>query len=171
MLPFGHIGINFIVINSLSRINTKRKVLYLLVGSMLPDIIDKPLGFIIFGGFGNGRLIAHTLIFNISLLLVLIILSIKKNKRDILIIPAASFLHLIEDEMWKFPKILFYPFLGEIPLKPVIPLEERLRRILLAYTNTKILVADIIGAIVIIIMIYKMLDNVAESCQNLNRKS
>lgn len=156
MLPLGHIGVNFIVISLFNRIDTRKKFLYLLFGSLLPDIIDKPLGFIIFGGFGNGRLIAHTLLFNVLLLLLILAISIKKDKRDLLIIPIASSLHLVEDEMWKLPKVLFYPFLGDIPLKPIIPLEERLRRILLAYTNPKVLISDILGSLIILFIIYKI---------------
>ncbi|MFP3975182.1 MAG: hypothetical protein ACLFVK_03050, partial [Dehalococcoidia bacterium] len=42
-----------------------------LIGSMLPDIIDKPLGIYIFTEtFSNGRIYAHTLLFFLVLLLI-----------------------------------------------------------------------------------------------------
>ena len=41
---------------------------FIIIGSMLPDIIDKPLGMFILGDtFSNGRIFAHTLLFFIIL--------------------------------------------------------------------------------------------------------
>jgi len=138
MLPLGHIGVNFIILFRM--IKNRRNFILLIIGSLLPDIIDKPLGLTIYHGFGNGRLIAHTLIFNLVLLLLIFVF-----KRKLLIIPIASFLHLIEDEMWKDPIILFYPFFGDFPKKPIVPLDKRLRTILNAYRNPSILFSDALG--------------------------
>lgn len=138
MLPLGHIGVNFVILFRM--VKTKRDFILLIIGSLLPDIIDKPLGLIVYHGFGNGRLIAHTLIFNLVLFLLIFIF-----KRRLLIIPIASFLHLIGDKMWKEPKILFYPFLGDFPKKPIISLDGRLRTILNAYHNPIILFSDALG--------------------------
>ena len=52
MFFFGHIGITLGVFYSLRRLSSKNNfwaaVPYIIVGSLLPDIIDKPLGRIIF---------------------------------------------------------------------------------------------------------------------------
>ena len=73
MLPLGHIGVNYVLINIFKRTKTRRDLFLLVVGSLLPDIIDKPLGLILYHGFGNGRLYAHTLLFNVSMLLIILI--------------------------------------------------------------------------------------------------
>jgi len=128
------------------RIRTRRDLALLILGSLLPDMVDKPLGFMIFHGFGNGRLIAHTLIFNLTILAIVLAF-----RRDLLIVPVASLLHLIEDRMWREPKILFYPFLGDIPVKPVVSWDERIMRIIQAYHNPTILLSDALGMIILLI--------------------
>jgi len=55
----------------------------LMVGSLFPDIIDKPLEFI---GFGNGRSIAHTLIVTLIVLLTGLFLSTNYKKTWLLAI-------------------------------------------------------------------------------------
>ena len=149
MLPLGHIGVNYVLINIFKRTKTRRDLFLLVVGSLLPDIIDKPLGLILYHGFGNGRLYAHTLLFNVSMLLIILIF-----RRDWFVLPIASLLHLVEDQMWKQPKILFYPFLGNFPKKPVLSLDERLKRILQAYHDPTILLSDSLGALILLVLIY-----------------
>ncbi|MBN2077077.1 MAG: metal-dependent hydrolase [Dehalococcoidales bacterium] len=81
----------------------------IIVGSMLPDIIDKPL-FLLFSesGLFTGRSHAHTLIFA-ALLLSAGILS---RKSWLLTLALANFTHLILDSLWENPEILLWPFLG-----------------------------------------------------------
>ncbi|MBM4432487.1 MAG: metal-dependent hydrolase [Chloroflexi bacterium] len=81
-------------------------------GSLLPDIIDKPLWFfsggdILPSGYGYG----HTFLFNLVLLAIGLIL-VRYPKSGLLIISLSSFLHLIWDEIWKVPVTLWWPLLG-----------------------------------------------------------
>lgn len=116
MFFFGHTGITLGIFYSLSRLSPKNNfsaaVPYILVGSLLPDIIDKPLGRIIFAEtIGSGRIFAHTLLFATLLGLAGFYLY-RQGHSNLLIVAAASFCHLLEDNMWDSPEVLFWPFLG-----------------------------------------------------------
>jgi len=81
----------------------------IIIGSMLPDIIDKPL-FLLFSesGFFTGRSHAHTLLFA----LVLLSAGIFSRKSWLLTLALANLSHLFLDFIWDDPEILFWPFLG-----------------------------------------------------------
>ncbi|HEY94350.1 MAG TPA: hypothetical protein G4O15_05380 [Dehalococcoidia bacterium] len=81
----------------------------IIIGSMLPDIIDKPL-FLLFSesGFFTGRSHAHTLLFALLLLSG----GLFSRKSWLLALAPANFFHLILDCLWADPEILFWPLLG-----------------------------------------------------------
>ena len=117
MLLFGHIGVTlgvfFLLGIFLPRLNSIIDPKYLAIGALLPDLIDKPLGMVIFAStITTGRMIGHTLLF--SLLLFLVGLNLYEKKRDVRImsLSTGSLFHLMEDQMWKSPKILFWPLQG-----------------------------------------------------------
>jgi inner membrane protein len=85
----------------------------LMVGALLPDIIDKPVGQYIFRDtFGNGRIFSHTLLFLLILTAVGIILYRSRRHTWMLALAAGTFMHLVLDEMWGMPATLFWPFMG-----------------------------------------------------------
>lgn len=117
MFIFGHIGITYGIIKVLKRhvFFSKLKInyLFIIIGALLPDIIDKPIGEGIFASvFNNGRIYAHTLLF--CLLLSVIVINYYKKKRNstVLLIPIATFMHLLEDQMYMTPQTLFWPIYG-----------------------------------------------------------
>jgi membrane-bound metal-dependent hydrolase YbcI (DUF457 family) len=117
MFIFRHIGATLGVFFGfgifLPRLKTIIYPKYLVIGALLPDLIDKPLGRVIFAStIANGRIIGHTLLF--SLLIFLIGLYLYEKRRDVRVFSLAigSFFHLIEDHMWKTPLTLFWPLLG-----------------------------------------------------------
>ncbi len=117
MLLFGHLGVTLGIFFSLGfMIPRLRKFIdfrYLALGSMLPDIIDKPLGKLIFAQtLANGRIIGHTLVFSIYLALLGFYIYRKKRNPGLLACAAGSFFHLLEDGMWSNPSTLFWPFFG-----------------------------------------------------------
>jgi len=87
-----------------------------MLGSLLPDIIDKPLGYLVFPEIGDGRLIAHALIGAWAIGITGILL-VRES-----ILPAALLLgvfsHQLLDEMWKIPVNWFYPLFGPFPIAP-----------------------------------------------------
>jgi hypothetical protein len=91
-----------------------------LIGSILPDIIDKPIGAGLFRStFHNSRIFGHTLLFSVLLILIGSYLLYKRGRNNILILGACSAIHLILDSMWLYPAILFWPYYGwKFPARP-----------------------------------------------------
>jgi membrane-bound metal-dependent hydrolase YbcI (DUF457 family) len=117
MLLFGHIGITLGIFFGISyyapRLRTIIDPRYLAIGALLPDLIDKPLGMLIFAStISNGRMISHTLVFSLTLFLIGLYLYDKKSDIRVITLASGSFFHLIEDQMWTTPHTLFWPFLG-----------------------------------------------------------
>lgn len=117
MLLFGHIGITlgifFGLLYLIPQLQTIIDPTYLVIGSLLPDLIDKPLGIIIYSStIANGRTIAHTLLFSFTLFLTGLYLYDKRGDTKILTLASCSIFHLMEDQMWASPRTLFWPFLG-----------------------------------------------------------
>ena len=86
---------------------------WLLVGSLLPDIIDKPVGIYLFKDtFDNGRIFSHTLLFLIVISAIGFYLFKKHHQVWMLALAAGTFSHLILDAIWETPATLFWPLLG-----------------------------------------------------------
>lgn len=168
MFFFGHIGITLGVFYSLSRLSLKNNfaaaVPYIIVGSLLPDIIDKPLGRIIFAeAIGSGRIFSHTLFFVTILGLAGYYLYLQ-GQPNLLIIAAASFCHLLEDNMWDSPEVLFWPLLGwEFPRDAIFGnfIEYLMLILNRSYTVafTEVFISEIIGLLIIILLTGKYIQS------------
>jgi len=85
----------------------------LLAGSLLPDIIDKPLGIYILGNtFSNGRIVSHTLLFLAVLALAGWFVYRRWRRTWGLVLAFGTLTHLVFDSMWNRPQTLFWPFMG-----------------------------------------------------------
>ena len=92
----------------------RRLVLFAGIGSILPDLIDKPLGHIILkGSLDYGRIYAHSVLFLLALVLVGITYQRWKGSWIILVLALGVLSHLLLDSMWELPVTLFYPLLGD----------------------------------------------------------
>ena len=124
-----------------------------LIGSLLPDIIDKPVGQVFFEDtFSNGRIISHTLLFLFIMTLAGTYLYRSKRQNWLLVLSCGSAMHLILDQMWLAPKTLFWPLYGfafpKIELTDWFPhLFESL------HTELDVLVPELLGAIVILVFV------------------
>ncbi len=86
---------------------------FLLLGSLLPDIIDKPAGQVLFRGtFSNGRIFSHTLVFFILITLAGVYLSRRHGKSWLLAGAFGVFTHLVFDQIWELPETFFWPLYG-----------------------------------------------------------
>ena len=127
MLIFGHAGITLgAAILITGGMNSRQKkvswfvslskyldIRLLLVGSLLPDIIDKPIGHYLFKEtFNNGRIFSHTLLFLILISAVGFYLYKGHRQVWMLTLAAGALAHLLLDEMWKVPATLFWPVMG-----------------------------------------------------------
>ena len=175
MLILGHVGITFgvaLAANSLSpqsRVDSARHVhapyaqvqraivslarrvdlRLLLLGSLLPDIIDKPVGLMLFSDvFGTGRLFSHALVFPIALAVAGVWLYRCRRSSLLLVLACGAGMHLVLDAMWQTPSILLWPFAG--PLPPGVEANGWLARILAALlTNPAAFVPEIIGGMLL----------------------
>ena len=86
---------------------------FLFLGSLLPDIIDKPIGQLLFRDtFSNGRIFSHTLLFFILVTVTGIYLSRTRGKNWLPAIAFGVFTHLVFDQIWNIPKTLLWPLYG-----------------------------------------------------------
>ncbi len=113
----------------------------LLFGSLLPDIIDKPVGYWLFPeALGSGRIFGHTLLFLLVLLVAGVAVYAWSRRRQwraravadrfgagpaggsmgLLVVAAGVFAHLVQDRMWSCWQTLLWPFMGSFP-RPVEP--------------------------------------------------
>jgi membrane-bound metal-dependent hydrolase YbcI (DUF457 family) len=85
-----------------------------LIGALLPDIIDKPIGHYLFNSVfhGNGRIFAHTLLFLVLLLGLGLYLKLAHHQDWMLPLAGGTAIHLLLDGMWRDPHPLFWPLLG-----------------------------------------------------------
>ncbi|MDD4161609.1 MAG: metal-dependent hydrolase [Methanothrix sp.] len=146
MLLFAHVGLALASARLLSGAN----LAFLALGSMLPDIIDKPLGLIVFGSPNMGRTVAHTLLF-LMLLSALCIYS-----RDIRLISLTwgVFIHLSLDFMWNSPEILLWPLLGPFPSAPLLDTLSYLEMLLSGLKNPGIMIPEMAGLAYLIFFAY-----------------
>ena len=117
----------------------------LLIGSLLPDIVDKPLFLL---GFGNGRFFSHNLLFVIISFLI-VYFSSRKNKTISFSFLAGLFFHLILD----IPYVpLFYPFIAYEFRFVEEPLLYWIKQL---WTNPIVLITETIGLLFIIFILIK----------------
>jgi LexA-binding, inner membrane-associated putative hydrolase len=117
MLLFGHLGITlgifFVLVFFIPRLRTIIDPMFLAIGALLPDFVDKPIGRIIFASsVANGRIIGHTLLFSFLLLVTGLYLYEKRKDIKVLALATGSFFHLFEDQMWAQPRTFFWPLHG-----------------------------------------------------------
>ena len=115
MLLMCHLFIGVIIgLLAFQLLNDRRVVILTAIGSMLPDLIDKPLGHIILNSsIDFGRIYAHSGLFFAAILIVAIAYHQKKGSWIVMGLAAGVLSHLALDSMWEMPVTLFYPFLGD----------------------------------------------------------
>ncbi len=90
----------------------------LLAGSLLPDIIDKPVGTFFFReSLSSGRLFCHTLAFLLLITLAGFYLYRRHSRSWLLVLSFGTFTHLIGDQMWRELQTLLWPIYGWTFLK------------------------------------------------------
>ncbi|MFH1647208.1 MAG: metal-dependent hydrolase [Chloroflexota bacterium] len=128
MLVFGHTGITLGaaalvagVVKSRGgagmpwfvRLSQYMDIRLLLAGSLLPDIIDKPVGQLFFReALSSGRIYAHTLLFLVVMAAAGFFLFKRYRQVWLLTLAAGTLMHHIFDAMWNAPAVLFWPLLG-----------------------------------------------------------
>lgn len=146
---FWHLGVTAAVIFfTLGRRRIDYRVV--LLGAVLPDIIDKPIGRLFFEDtFQNSRLFGHTLLLTVVLLLGFQLTLRGKTARRWFILPIAMLLHLVLDGMWNHPITFFWPLFG--PEFPKMPASNYWLDVLLRPLQHPVVAAqELIGLIVLL---------------------
>lgn len=110
---FWHIGGTIWLFRYVFR-DPKVDLRFLVVGSLLPDLIDKPIGQILLADtVGTGRWVGHTLAFS-TLIITVVLLATRRGRRRRawMALAVGALFHLMLDGMWTLPEVLFWPFLG-----------------------------------------------------------
>lgn len=137
MLLFAHLGLTL----AAARPVRGAALGYVLLGSMLPDIIDKPLGELLFGTPAMGRTICHTLAF------LMLLSTVAFHQRDSRLSSLAGGVaaHLVLDFMWNSPRTLLWPLLGAFPQAPDLSTLDYLQHLLRGLSDPLVGVPEILG--------------------------
>jgi len=164
MLLLAHVGITLGLTKGLEKVLSYRGMKeftdlidYRLVflGSMLPDIIDKPLGGLILREtLGNGRIYSHTLLFLLFLLIPGVFVCFKYKRPGLFVVAGGSTIHCILDGMWYFPETFLWPVYGWS--FPKGDPENWLRLWAYLLTYPKYYIPEILGGTIIIIFITEL---------------
>ena len=85
----------------------------LLVGAVLSDLIDTPIGLVAFSTFGGVRLMSHSLVFGGLLMTVVVVITRRgRPRKRWMPLAIGVLMHLFLDAMWAEPETLWWPFLG-----------------------------------------------------------
>ena len=158
MIFFGHVGITTAVVKSYENFVTHKKnnkytptidYRLVMIGSLLPDIIDKPIGAYFFRNtFHNSRIFCHSLLFSIGLMILGSYYFYRRKNNNVFLLGVCSFIHQILDSMWLYPGIFYWPIYGwKFPTRPEGHwVANDIVRLL---TDPYVYMPEIVGAIII----------------------
>lgn len=87
---------------------------FLALGAILSDVIDLPVGIMMWSDYESVRLFGHSILFGVSAMVIVLIATRRGAWRKRFILLAAGvLLHLALDAMWQSPGTLWWPFLGD----------------------------------------------------------
>lgn len=86
---------------------------FLALGAVLPDIVDTPIGLILWSTWQTPRLWTHSLLFGSVLMAVTLAVTRRGDRRkQWMLLATGVLMHLALDGMWTQPESLWWPFLG-----------------------------------------------------------
>jgi hypothetical protein len=114
MFIFAHIALTFLAIYAIASLaHVKVDYRFLLIGSILPDLVDKPIGRLFFAGyFESGRIFGHTLLFAIALALLAVYLNRKYHIAGVIFLSVGCLMHVVEDAGIFNLRTLLWPLFG-----------------------------------------------------------
>ena len=111
MLPIGHVAYTWAALAWLQSHGQITDVDYrgAAVAALLPDLIDKPLSLTLMSNSETSQGVSHTLLGQ-----ALLTLAVIRLRPRWLLYALVSNSHLLADQMWKYPRTLFFPFSGRL---------------------------------------------------------
>lgn len=127
------------------------------VGSMLPDLVDKPVGLLIFREvFHSGRIFTHSLLVFLAFALIGVYLWRRYGKNWGIVLAVSMALHLVFDGMWDVPQTLYWPLLGwGFPEREVSGWISSLFRTF--FTDPETIIQESLGGAIILVLGIRLL--------------
>jgi hypothetical protein len=122
---FWHVGASLWLFRWIFK-DPKVDVRYLVLGALAPDLIDLPVGTILFADrFSTGELWGHSLAVP-ALYMTIVLLTTRRGRRRraMMALGVGWLFHLLLDGMWANDEVFLWPFFGGISpgMKPYWPL-------------------------------------------------
>lgn len=132
----------------------KIDVRFLIIGSLLPDIVDKPIGLYLFRDtLSTGKIFCHTLLFLLLITIGGVYMFRRRAKMWLLALSFGTMTHLILDQMWLVPRIVLWPVYGfSFPPEDVSEWGRKMLHELL--TSPGIYVPELIGTVILVWFIW-----------------
>jgi inner membrane protein len=111
---FWHLGGTVLIARYVFR-DPKMDLRWLAFGALLPDIVDKPIGSIIWHDtFGAHRIYAHALILPVIALGAAVVFTARGSvaRKTAVTVVLGWFVHLVLDGAWASPEAFLWPFFG-----------------------------------------------------------
>lgn len=166
MFLLAHTGITLAAARGFEKITVLRKTdsfpglidyRLVLIGSLLPDIIDKPLsGIVLRDTFSSGRIFSHTLVFFMFLFVLGIYFWGRSKRPSLLVLAGGSLFHDLLDSMWHFGETFLWPIYGwRFP--PGNPDEWLSLWVKLLLNDPYVYVPEITGGVIILLFLSELI--------------
>ena len=151
---FWHLGVTLFLFLWIFKDRTA-DLRYLLVGSLLPDLLDKFLYLV--AVTDSSRTYGHTLLLGVLTLFIVMFITNKKNsnRKSYLLVPIALFFHLLLDEMWLFKETLFWPIFDGQFSQHISSADSLLELFIISINKTEILIKEFIGVVCLFFVLNK----------------
>lgn len=143
---FWHLGVTTLAVRYIYR-DPAMDLRWVWVGALLPDLIDKPIGSVLFHStFETDRLFAHAVVFPVVMLAVVVGLTRRGLRRKAWVgLVVGALFHLVLDAAWADPEAFWWPFFGlEFPVRADSAIGPLVGRML---TDPLIWVGEAAGAV------------------------
>lgn len=109
---FWHLGGTTAIIRYAFR-DERMDLRFLMVGAVLADVLDTPIGLAFWGTLRNVRLVGHSLTFAAAVMVVVLLTTRRgRPRKRWMPLAVGVLIHLVLDAMWRQPETLWWPFLG-----------------------------------------------------------
>ncbi|HSG79718.1 MAG TPA: metal-dependent hydrolase [Acidimicrobiia bacterium] len=116
-----HLGVTTLLVRYVFR-DPRMDLRWVLVGSLLPDLVDKPIGSVLFNEqLGSDRLVAHAVVFPVVAMFVVLVATPRGSalRKGLIGVVIGALFHLVLDGAWADPEAFWWPFFGlGFPLRP-----------------------------------------------------
>lgn len=146
-----HVGMTLLAVRYVYR-DPGMDLRWVVLGSLLPDLIDKPIGSVLFNdALGSHRLAAHAIGFPVVVLLVVLAATRRgRIRRAMVAVVIGALFHLVLDAAWADPEAFWWPLFGwTFPEQAGSALGPLLRRML---TDPLVWAGEATGAVYLVFL-------------------